>query len=242
MQRIRWLAGALAVIAFVLATTACTQAGLPPADPQENPTVNNPSGARADLPSLAGKATVELNTSKGRILLEVDGDNAPLSAGNFVDLVKRGFYNNLAFHRVVSGFVIQGGDPLGNGTGGFIDPATRQPRSLPLEIRATTGDGQPGEILYGQTFSLSGRNPRTQPPVLVHSRGALAMARSQNPNSASSQFYITLAETRQLDGEYAVFGKVLEGQDVVDKIQVGDKIVSATVVSGGNPATGSAPG
>ncbi|AGY58584.1 peptidylprolyl isomerase [Gloeobacter kilaueensis] len=232
MQRMRLTLRLFLASAFILAVSACS-AVVPPASTQENPKVTNSANVPANLPRLKGKATVELKTNKGPIVLEVDGDNAPVTAGNFVDLVKRKFFDNLTFHRVVPGFVIQGGDPRGNGTGGFIDPATRSERTIPFEIRPTGKDGKPGELLYGSTYSENGLSPRQQPPVLLHNRGALAMARSQNPNSASSQFYITLADTHQLDGEYAVFGKVLKGQEVVDQIRVGDKILSATVVSGG---------
>lgn len=185
----------------------------------------------ADLPKLSGKATIEINTSAGAIVVEVDGDSAPITSGNFVDLARRGFYNNLTFHRVEPGFVIQGGDPNGNGTGGFIDPKTRQERVVPLEIRTTNKDGKPGEILYGKTYSRLGLNVRQQPPVLTHTEGVIAMARSQNPNSASSQFYITLSPTPPLNGEYAVFGKVTKGMDVVKRIKLGDKIVSVKVLS-----------
>ena len=112
------------------------------------------------------------------------------------------FYNGLNFHRVEPGFVIQGGDPNGNGTGDFTDPKTGQKRTIPLETKSD----------------------------LVHDTGALSMARSNDPNSASCQFYITLAPAHFLDGKYAVFGKVLEGQNVVDSIRIGDKITKVTEV------------
>ncbi|MEN9216916.1 MAG: peptidylprolyl isomerase [Gloeomargarita sp. HHBFW_bins_162] len=142
--------------------------------------------------------------------------------------MQRGFYNNLTFHRVVrepQPFVVQGGDPRGNGTGGFVDPQTKRERVIPLEIKPTGAQ----QAVYGRTFPE--QNIR-QAPKLRHNRGALAMARSQNPNSASSQFYITLAETSFLDGNYAVFGYVTKGMDVVDKIKQGDRITSATVTKG----------
>jgi peptidyl-prolyl cis-trans isomerase B (cyclophilin B) len=166
----------------------------------------------------------------GKVLIEVDGDNAPYTAGNFVDLVERGFYNGLTFHRVVrtpQPFVVQGGDPLGNGTGGFSDPKTGKPRSIPLEIKLEKQDTPIYSKSLGQQAGLS------MPPVMLHhSRGAVAMARSQNPDSASSQFYIALSDLSFLDGDYAVFGYVTEGMDVVDKIQQGDKIESAKVIAG----------
>lgn len=195
----------------------------------------------AGLPKLQGKALVQIDTTKGPIVVELDGDNAPISSGNFVDLVKRGFYNGLTFHRVEPGFVIQGGDPLGNGTGGFIDPATRQERNIPLEIR-TTKAGKPDQILYSKTFQDANLSPLTQPPVLTHRRGVIAMARSAYADSASSQFYITLADTNALDGSYAVFGKVIKGMETVNKIQVGDKMTGLKVTSGGTSVVPPAAG
>ncbi|MEO0759151.1 MAG: peptidylprolyl isomerase [Cyanobacteria bacterium J06648_16] len=193
----------------------------------------------AGLPRLNGMATVELSVNGETITLEVDGENAPVTAGNFVDLVQRGVYDGTAFHRVVrepEPFVAQAGDPQSKdpsfpperlGTGGFIDPETGQERSIPLEIRPESAE----EPLYNQTFSTVGIN---EPPALTHTRGAVAMARSQFPGSASSQFYITLEDKAFLNGEYAVFGYVTDGMDAVDSIEQGDTITSATVVAGGD--------
>jgi peptidyl-prolyl cis-trans isomerase B (cyclophilin B) len=176
-------------------------------------------------------------TVKGTpITLEIDGTNAPISAGNFVELVDKKFYDGLVFHRVVrqpQPFVVQGGDPQGRdpnvsidrlGDGGYIDPTTKQERSIPLEIKANNG-----KMVYGKTFDMANM---TDKPKLPHMRGALAMARSAYPDSASSQFYITLADLSFLDGNYAVFGSVKEGMDTVDKIQQGDRIDSARVTQG----------
>jgi peptidyl-prolyl cis-trans isomerase B (cyclophilin B) len=181
-----------------------------------------------DLPRLEGKATVVISVKGSPITIEVDGTNAPITAGNFVDLVQRGVYDGLAFHRVVrspSPFVVQGGDPKGNGTGGFIDKATGTERRIPLEIKPQDAS----EPIYGKTLKESGV---TKPPVLTHKLGAVAMARSQLANSASSQFYFALADIGFLDGDYAVFGYVTDGMAIVDKIQQGDKIESAKVTSG----------
>lgn len=139
--------------------------------------------------------TAVLNTTKGVIRFELFEDKAPVTAQNFIDLATRGFYNNLKFHRYEPGFVIQGGDPLGNGMGG-------SERTIPLEIHK--------ELKHDAA-------------------GTVAMARSSNPNSASSQFYITLAQASFLDGNYAVFGKVTEGLDVVLSLRVGDKMTSVTI-------------
>lgn len=143
------------------------------------------------------KAIIE--TNKGSITVELYEDKAPITAGNFIDLVGRGFYDNLTFHRYEPGFVIQGGDPIGNGTGGFVDPQTGRERRIKLEVSP--------ELKHGEA-------------------GALAMARSQNPDSASCQFYITLGPAAFLDMNYAVFGRVVDGMDAVRQIRAGDRMIS----------------
>ena len=166
--------------------------------------------------------------------LTLNGDAAPLTAGNFVDLVQQNVYNGLIFHRVVNRpvpFVAQGGDPLSNGTGGFVDPQTGQTRQIPLEIAIATGssDSPSYTVYYDAIFPET--PDITRPPALLHTRGAIAMARSAAPDSASSQFYIALADLEQLNGRYAVFGYVdLEDMPWVEEIRIGDRIVSATVV------------
>ena len=115
-------------------------------------------------------------------------DCAPVSCENFEKLVKEGFYNGLCFHRVISGFMIQGGCPEGTGTGG------------------------PGWHIKGEFLANGVNNP------LKHSRGVLSMARAQDPNSAGSQFFIMHADAPYLDGNYAAFGEIVEGLDVVDEI------------------------
>ena len=146
------------------------------------------------------KAIIE--TNKGNITIELYEDRAPATAGNFIDLVGRGFYNGLKFHRYVPGFVIQGGDPLGNGTGGFVDPQTGRERRIKLEVT-------PG-LSHGDS-------------------GGVAMARSSHPDSASSQFYITLGPAQHLDMNYAVFGRVTDGLDVVKQLREGDTMKSVTL-------------
>lgn len=195
-----------------------------PAPPTEN--------ATPSLRRLEGKATVVMVVKGSPIVMEIDGTNAPITAGNFIDLVQRGVYDGLKFHRVVrepSPFVVQGGSPASKdpnattdqiGAGGFIDPATAQERYIPLEIKP---QGQT-EPVYSQTLN--------QPPVLKHTRGAVAMARAMPVDSASSQFYIALADLPMLDGDYAVFGYVTQGMEVVDQIQVGDRIDSVKVTEG----------
>ncbi len=124
----------------------------------------------------------------GKIELELDESAAPITVKNFLKLVNAGFYDGLIFHRVISGFMIQGGDPTGTGCGGS------------------------DENIKGE-FAMNGvANP------LHHTRGTISMARSQNPNSASSQFFIMHADAPYLDGSYAAFGHVTKGMEVVDEI------------------------
>jgi peptidyl-prolyl cis-trans isomerase B (cyclophilin B) len=218
--------------ACVASPTAET-AGEAPAAPAVEELAAAPSG----LPVLEGKATVEMVVNGSIIVMELDGDNAPITAGNFVDLVNRGVYDGLVFHRVVKEpepFVAQGGDPQSKdpsvpaqqlGTGSFVDPDTQAPRYIPLEIKPA-GAAEP---VYSQTFEEARIGAA---PELPHTRGAVAMARSQATDSASAQFYITLAELPFLDGSYAVFGYVTSGMEAVDAIQQGDRIESARVVAG----------
>ena len=124
----------------------------------------------------------------GTITVELDGDAAPITVQNFMDLANAGFYNGLTFHRIIAGFMMQGGDPNGNGTGG-------------------------SENTIKGEFSANGvENP------LSHIRGAISMARAQDMDSASSQFFICHADSTFLDGQYACFGYVTDGMDVVDAV------------------------
>lgn len=124
----------------------------------------------------------------GTIALELDADVAPITVENFANLVNEGFYNGLTFHRIISGFMIQGGDPLGNGTGGS------------------------SKTIKGEFASNGVKNS------ISHVRGTISMARSSMPNSASSQFFIVHEDSTFLDGQYAAFGIVTSGMEVVDKI------------------------
>ncbi|MBO4359321.1 MAG: peptidylprolyl isomerase [Eubacteriaceae bacterium] len=124
----------------------------------------------------------------GRICLELDRDAAPATVDNFLSLVREGFYDGLTFHRIISGFMIQGGCPLGNGTGGS------------------------GKHITGEFAANGFDNP------IRHVRGVISMARSSDPNSASSQFFIMHQDAPHLDGQYAAFGRVVEGMEEVDRI------------------------
>ncbi|MBI1240656.1 MAG: peptidylprolyl isomerase [Nostoc sp. RI_552] len=205
----------------------------------ESETISNNVPGMKNLPHLEGKATVVMTVNGSPITIEVDGTNAPFTAGNFVDLVQKGVYDGLVFHRVIrepQPFVVQGGDPQSKdpnfpenklGTGGYVDPKTGRERRIPLEIKVK-GEKEP---IYSKTLESA---RVTKPPELQHKLGAVAMARSQMPDSASSQFYFALSDLAFLDGNYAVFGNVTEGFDVVNKIQQGDRIESAKVTEGAN--------
>ena len=160
--------------ALCLALTACGQ---------------TPADASASAAEPIGKYTAVIDIADyGAITLELDGDSAPLTVANFVKLAKDGFYDGLTFHRIMDGFMMQGGDPNGNGTGGSDE-------TIPGEFSANGYD-----------------NP------ISHTRGTISMARASDPNSASSQFFICQADSTFLDGNYAAFGHVTEGMDVVDAI------------------------
>ena len=133
------------------------------------------------------KAIIEINKF-GTIKVELNKEVAPLTVDNFVKLVNKGFYDGLTFHRVIKGFMIQGGCPKGNGTGG------------------------PGYSIKGEFAANGVNNP------LKHTRGVISMARAMDPNSAGSQFFIMHQDAPYLDGQYAAFGKVIEGIEVVDAI------------------------
>ncbi|MCD8294247.1 MAG: peptidylprolyl isomerase [Clostridia bacterium] len=134
------------------------------------------------------QVTIEMEKG-GKIVLELYPDKAPNTVNNFIYLVQKGFYNGLIFHRVIEGFMIQGGDPQGTGMGG------------------------PGYSIRGE-FSAN----RFVGNTIRHERGVISMARAMDPDSAGSQFFIMHANAGYLDGQYAAFGKVIKGMDVVDKI------------------------
>lgn len=178
----------LALIAFVIITSGCiTGKASEKAD-------NTGTG---DTMAKNSNRFAVIETNKGIIKFELFEKEAPITTSNFIQLAGSGFYNGLKFHRVEKGFVIQGGDPKGDGTGGSN-------KTIPLEIN---------------------RN-------LTHKTGSVGMARTQDPNSATSQFYITLAPANFLDGNYAVFGQVVEGMDIAEKIAVGDKMMRVYITSG----------
>ena len=158
-------------------------------------------------PTAAASApVVRMVTTRGVILIKLYPKDAPISCANFERLVKKGFYNGLTFHRIADlepgspSKIVQGGDPQGNGQGG------------------------PGYTIKGE-FKSNG-----VPNLLTHIAGAVAMARTQAPDSAGSQFYICVNPVHFLDGNYAVFGQVIKGLDVAGKLQMGDKMTKVTLI------------
>jgi peptidylprolyl isomerase len=188
----------------------------------------------ANLPQLKGRALVELVTEKGNLTIVADGYSAPVNAGQFVDLVQKGFYNGLSFNRADDNYYLQAGAPSDK-VDGYIDPATGKLRTVPMEVRVPNRK----EPLYGKTFDELGLTG-TLPVLPFAAYGTVAMAHpSSDPNGGSSQFFIYLFESELtpaglnlLDGNFTVFGYTIEGKDVLYKLKLGDKILSARVLSG----------
>ena len=195
--------GVLAMCAGVLLLAAC--GGYPDSSMPEDaaPAAAESTALAATSTNTEGieendeskeKVMVEMVMKNGGVIkLELDPEAAPITVENFVKLAGEGFYDGLVFHRVVKDFMIQGGDPDGNGTGG------------------------PGYGIKGE-FASNGWDANT----ISHTKGVISMARSGNPDSAGSQFFITHGDASFLDGDYAAFGSVVEGMDVVDRIATAD--------------------
>ena len=175
MGNIIFVVGAIVVLLIILGANAL---------------INQKNKEKEQANLLSGKHYVEMIVKDyGTIQLELDADIAPITVTNFVNLVNEKFYDGLTFHRIIDGFMIQGGDPLGNGTGG-------------------------SEETIKCEFSLNGVENS-----ISHVRGVISMARSNNSyNSASSQFFIVQQDSTSLDGGYAAFGRVIRGMEVVDEI------------------------
>jgi peptidyl-prolyl cis-trans isomerase B (cyclophilin B) len=181
----------IALVALLAALVLPGSGPVPPAAAQQ-PTPSAPKDVAKGGKRVKQTALITMEKG-GEIAIELFPEDAPKTVENFVTLAKKGFYDGVTFHRVEPGFVVQGGDPKGNGTGG------------------------PGYTIKDEFNKQK------------HVRGVVAMARTQAPNSAGSQFYITLAPAHFLDGQYTVFGRVTSGMAVVDKIRVGDKMKSVKI-------------
>ena len=175
------------IMAMMVLAAACSGSTEEQTQPEEPAQTEAPAAEPAGDPIGIHHAEIEIADS-GTIKLELDGDTAPVTVQNFMDLANAGFYDGLTFHRIIDGFMIQGGDPNGDGTGGS------------------------DQNIKGE-FALNGVENN-----ISHEKGVISMARAQDPDSASSQFFITVDDASFLDGQYAAFGHVTEGQDVADKI------------------------
>jgi peptidyl-prolyl cis-trans isomerase B (cyclophilin B) len=208
-----------AVLAFALAGCSAepsdAQSDTPPAASQSTPAGDDePAAVDQEDPMLhvsttevTGSERATMVTSKGTVVLEFFPEDAPNHVASFIELIDAGFYDGIKFHRVIPGFVAQGGDPI-----------TRD--LTPEQVIAGGGGIGTGGPGWNQKAEFNARK---------HETGTLSMARSQHPDSAGSQFYICLAPQPSLDGQYTVFGEVVEGMDVVQALTVGDTIESITI-------------
>ena len=173
---------AAAIILALFVVTGCQKQ-------EETPKKSEQKKTEASEELLSGTHHAEIQVNDyGTITVELDADTAPITVTNFVNLAKDGFYDNLTFHRIMDGFMIQGGDPNGDGTGGA------------------------DQTIKGE-FSSNGVENE-----ISHTRGTISMARAQDPDSASSQFFIVQEDSDYLDGNYAAFGHVTSGMEIVDQI------------------------
>ena len=173
---------AAAIILALFVVTGCQKQ-------EETPKKSEQKKTEASEELLSGTHHAEIQVKDyGTITVELDADTAPITVTNFVNLAKDGFYDNLTFHRIMDGFMIQGGDPNGDGTGGA------------------------DQTIKGEFSSHGVENE------ISHTRGTISMARAQDPDSASSQFFIVQEDSDYLDGNYAAFGHVTSGMEIVDQI------------------------
>jgi cyclophilin family peptidyl-prolyl cis-trans isomerase len=208
----RWVLPALALL-----LCACQSQSVEQTQPSETAQQQEQPVKPAETPATPEPKVAYVRMTiegKGDLVIELDLKEAPKTSENFLNLVKEGFYDGIRFHRVVPKFVIQAGDP--------------QSKTLPM--------GHPNLGTGG-----SGKNIRFEPNNLKHKRGAIGMARAQDPDSASSQFYICLEDLPQLDGNYVIFGRVVEGIEIIDKVRIGDTIQKAVVLEKWTPKSKDAP-
>lgn len=237
----------LFALAFLLISCSKQPTATPPADSSTPPItvtpVSNPA-ADAKLAAarkandgkvLSGKVNAVLHTSKGDISIELDADAAPKTVTNFVLLAKAGFYDDLIFHRVIPDFMVQGGDPKGDGTGGesiygptFEDEINASSYGLDKKLVKDVAQGQPvpeeiSKLTVAEFYAKQGYHYSTTLKSLPFTRGALAMA-NRGPDTNGSQFFIVQAQgVPWLEGRHTVFGKVTKGMDIVDVITAVDR-------------------
>lgn len=203
----RRIAAVLLALSAVAVLSACS-GNSSGADASPAETVLDSSSAAASESAQAEAVTAVIDIADyGTITVELDPEAAPVSVENFVKLVNEGFYNGLTFHRIMDGFMMQGGDPTGTGSGGS------------------------DETIIGEFADNGYNNP------ISHERGVISMARANDPNSASSQFFIVQSDSTFLDGSYAAFGHVTDGMDVVDAVTAAAQPIDAngTIASDAQP-------
>lgn len=232
-SRPRFLFVAVLAVCFtvLLALAGCSSAATQGADTQdaqqeasgqttaENDETPSEGGEQLYTPEYkpTGDETAVFETTQGRIVVKLHGKDAPIHVGNFVELARKGFYNDTKFHRYIKGFVVQGGDP-----------DTKSASAEEVSAEAAKGDGGGRFGIGGPGYTIKGEfDPAANPNK--HIEGALGMARSASPDSAGSQFYFALSPLPQLDGGYTVFGQVTEGMDVMNKLRAGDVITSVSI-------------
>lgn len=170
-----------------------------------------------------GEEIAVITTNRGVIKVKLYGKEAPVNAGNFIELAQKGFYDKVKFHRLEPGFVIQGGDPQ------TAKLSSKEVAELVEKQNAGQyAEGQPMLGTAGPGYTIKGE---FDPANVAHKHldGTIAMARTQDPNSAGSQFYFTLGPQSFLDGQYTVFGDTISGLDVIHELEVGDTIESITI-------------
>jgi peptidyl-prolyl cis-trans isomerase B (cyclophilin B) len=218
-----------ALLAAALAVSGCSSAEQPASNqaasqettatdqPAASPSATNSQGETLYTPAYVpnGKETATFTTNRGVIVVKLFGEDAPIHVGNFVELARKGFYDNTKFHRYEPGFVVQGGDPQTQSLTSEQVAQAVQTGNPPL------GTGGPGYVIKGEF------DPSVNPNK--HLKGALGMARTNDPDSAGSQFYFALEPLAMLDGQYTVFGTITQGQDVADALRIGDTIESVTI-------------
>lgn len=222
-----------AFLLSALVLTGCGSNQEPPA-PTEKPSEEQTSTETTETESQEetlytpeykpnGEEVAVIKTSKGEITVELYGKDAPIHVGNFVELARKGFYDDLKFHRFVPNFVIQGGDPQTKDLSGekVAEIVAKQEAGQYDPADPALGTGGPGYFIKGEFDAQVNPNK--------HVEGALGMARSQMPDSAGSQFYFALQALPQLDGGYTVFGKITKGLDVVKQLRAGDVIESVEI-------------
>jgi peptidyl-prolyl cis-trans isomerase B (cyclophilin B) len=219
------------VCAALLALSGCTSQ-VPTSTPADSPVESSTSAEATTTqedslytPTYVpnGAEIAVIKTNKGIIKVQLHGKDAPVNTANFIELAQKGFYDNVKFHRLEPGFVIQGGDPQS------VDLSSEEVAELVAKQK--TGSGGPGQPILGTGGPGYNIKGEFDPNNVAHPHvdGSLAMARSQSPDSAGSQFYFTLGPQACLDGKYTVFGDTTAGLSVVHELEVGDVIESVTI-------------